>query len=315
LSKRIIPVLFVIKVWYIMPLDGSINTIPPIDASYVGLYYAYEASGGFIIEQGVGSTTIYPYSQINRYDVTDSLQVKYDVRTFNEKLGLIKDASNIEILSTTYNPDTDSFDVDYVTLTAVEFASAVIEEDIISVGFYTTLYMNFQILVNNYFGYPEGFNALFTTSSQMDINNGIFDASAMVNIMHYSELNASGEYVNTMTGTLQIEHINSLLRYVCQDQNNPFNNRTTQTVADGFIENDLIYVPTGTTITLVADIINSDTSDNYIIPTTPGLEHIIESSPGPDFSNGDYSQLTTFTANYIMRVVKVPLLIVLKNLS
>jgi hypothetical protein len=292
-----------------MPLDGSINTIPAIDASYIGFYYAYEASGGFNIEQGVGATTMYPYNKINRYDVTNSLQVKYDVRIFNQKLGLIKDASNIGILNTTYNPELNNFPVDYVTLTAAEFSSEVREKDIISVGFYSTLYMNFQILVNNYFGFPEGFNTLFTTTSQIDINGGIFDASAMVNIMHYSALNASGEYVNTMTGSITIEHINALLRYVCQY--NPFNNRTTQTVADGFIENDLIYVPSGTTITLVADIINSDTSDNYIIPTTTGLEHIIQSSPGPDFSNGDYSQMTMFASNAITRVVKVPLLIVL----
>jgi hypothetical protein len=65
--------------------------------------------------------------------------------------------------------------------------------------------------LNNYFGFPEGFNTLFTTTSQIDINGGIFDASAMVNIMHYSALNASGEYVNTMTGSITIEHINALL--------------------------------------------------------------------------------------------------------
>jgi hypothetical protein len=131
-----------------MPLDGSINTIPAIDASYIGFYYAYEASGGFNIEQGVGATTMYPYNKINRYDVTNSLQVKYDVRIFNQKLGLIKDASNIGILNTTYNPELNNFPVDYVTLTAAEFSSEVREKDIISVGFYSTLYMNFQILVN-----------------------------------------------------------------------------------------------------------------------------------------------------------------------
>jgi len=295
-----------------MVFGGNINTIVPTDASYVGLFYAYEGSGGFVMEQGVGSTTIFPYN-INRYDVTNSLQIMYDVRTFNQKLGLLKDASNIVITDTSYNQDDAKFPTDTITLTALEFSSTVVPSNIISVGAYSTLYGNFQTLVNNYFGFPEGFTSLFTTSGQININNGIFDASAMVHLMNYSALDASGAYVNTMTGTITINYMNSLLRYACQ--HNPFNNRTTQTIEDGFIENDLIYVPTGTTVTLVANIVNADTSNNYILPSTNGLNHIIQSSPGQDYSNGNYSQTTTFTSSSITRVVTVPMLLVLKNLS
>ena len=294
-----------------MPLDS--NTIITDDSPYVGLFYAYDGSGGFFLEKGVGTTTIYPYNRINQYDVTNSLQVKYDVRTFNQKLGLIKDQLNFEIISTSFNPDTGNFPDDVVTLTAAEFVDATGPANIISVGKYSTLYSDFQTLLNNYFGYPEGFTNLFTVQTQIDINNGIFDASAMVNLMNYSELNSSGEYVNTITGTITINYVNALLRYACQ--NNPFTNRESQTLEDGFIENDLIYVPTGTTVTLVANIINNDTPNNTIVPTTPGLEHIIQTSPGPDFSNGYYSQVTTFTSSSITRVLTVPMLIALKNLS
>lgn len=289
------------------------NTIISTDASYVGLYYAYEASGGFAMEKGVGNTIMFPYSQINQYDVTNSLQIKFDVRTFNEKIGLFKDSSNVGIENTTYNSSTDGFSINNITLSAEEFVSAVDVNEVISVGKYRTLYSDFQTLLNNYFGYPQGFNMLFTVSSQIVINNGIFDASAMVDILTYRALNASGEYVKTTTGSINILNTNSLLRYACEY--NPFNNRTTQTVEDGFIENDLIYIPTGTTITLVANITNSDSSNNYIIPTTPGLNAIIQSSPGKDYSNGFYSQVTTYTSSAITRVVKVPLLLVLKNLS
>lgn len=289
---------------------AAINTIVGPDLSYNGLFYAYEASGGFVIEQGVADTTIFPYSQINQYDLTNSVQVEYSVRTFNQKIGLTKDASNIAIINTAYDSDVSGFPNNSVTLSASEFYNSVVENDIISVGKYTTLYSDFQSLLNNYFGYPEGFNSLFTVTSQIDINNGIFDASAMVNIMQFSALNASGEYVNTMTGSITINNTNALLRYACQY--NPFNNRTTQTIENGFIENDLIYVPTGTTITLVAHITNADMSNNYIIPTTEGLSNIIQSSPGQDYSSGFYSQETTFSANSITRVVKVPLLLVLK---
>jgi hypothetical protein len=289
------------------------NPIILSDESYTGLFYAYEGSGGFVMEKGVASTTIYPYNPINRYDVTNSLQIKYDVREFNQKLGLIKDESNIEILSTTYNENNNGFMEDKITLTASEFTIKITPANIISVGKYSTLYNNFQTLLNNYFGYPEGFTSLFTTTSTANINNGIFDASAMVNLMNYSSLNSSGEYVKDLSGTITIQHINGLLRYA--SQNNPFNNRTTQTIQDGFIENDLIYIPTGTTVTLVANIINVDTPNNYVVPTSDGLTHILQRTPGPDYTNGNYSQTTTFTPNSITRVVKVPMLLVLKNLS
>ena len=62
------------------------NILP--DASYSGLFYAYEGSGGFILEQGIASTTIFPYNKVNRYDVTNSFQVTFDVRTFNKKINV-----------------------------------------------------------------------------------------------------------------------------------------------------------------------------------------------------------------------------------
>jgi hypothetical protein len=292
--------------------DGDINDIIT-DSSYRGLFYAYGASGGFFMEKGVQKTTLTPYEKINKYDVTNSLQVTYDVRTFNTKLGLIKDVSNIVILDTSYNPTTGSFPRDEVQLSATEFALYMKPSSIISVGKYATLYSDFQTLLNNYFGFPEGFNTLFDIQSQITINGGVFDSNAMIGLMNYGALNASGEYVKTMTGSITVNYVNALLRYACL--NNPFNNRTTQTLADGFIENDLVYVPTGTTVTLVANIVNIDTPNNYVIPTSEGLSHIIQSSPGPDYSNGHYSQTTTFTSSSITRVVNVPMLIVLKNLS
>ena len=291
-----------------------INDIVPANSPYVGLFYAYEASGGFIMEKGVGTTIIIPSNSLNRYDMTNALQIKYDVRKFNQKLGLFKDASNINILSTSYS--SDKFPDDEITLSAAEFSLAVGASDIISVGRYSTLYSDFGSLLNAYFGYPPGFTSLFTLKTPKtanDINGGIFDASAMDSLMNYSVLNASGEYVNTMTGSITINSINSLLRYACKY--NTFNNRTTQTIENGFIENDLIYIPTGTTVTLVATIVNTDTSNNNLMPTTAELNTVIQISPGKDFSNNYYSQQTTYTYSSITRVVKVPLLIVLKNLS
>ena len=176
------------------------------DSSYVGLFYAYEGVGGFVMEQGVASTTISPITQLNRYDVTNSLQIKYDVRAFNTKLGLIKDSANVNILDTSFN---STFPNNTITLSASEFSIAVTTANIISVGAYSTAYYNFQSLINTYFGYPTGFTSLFSINSGLpNINNGIFDASAMVYLMHHSAQNASGEYVNTMTGNITINNAN-----------------------------------------------------------------------------------------------------------
>jgi hypothetical protein len=289
------------------------NPIPIDDSSYNGYYYAYEASGGFSMEKGVGNITIKPYSNIKLYEVTNSVQVKYDVRKFNKKLGLYKDASNIVITDTSYNSNTNSFPVDEITLTAQEFAENVYTNQIISVGRYSTAYSEFNTLLNNYFQLPDGFSTFFAGST-------VFDASAMVNIMNGSEQNASGEYVRDMSGAITISRVNALLRYAFQY--NPFNNRnSTISIENGFIENDLIYIPTGTTVTLVANIINELNSE-YVqipyhnqLPDTEILNEIRNKSPPLDYTTGNYSQTTTFYTDSIIRVLRVPVLIILKNLS
>jgi hypothetical protein len=254
-----------------------------------------------------------PYEQINKYDVTETLQVKFDVRTFNEKIGLIKDASNIGIIDSSYNPSTNNFPVNTITLSATEFVNGMSTSQVISVGKYTTLYSDFQIFLNAYFGYPDGFSSLFTIQSQIDINGGVFDASALMNLMTYKALNASGEYVNAVTGEITIENVNALLRFA--NQYNPFNNRTSSqsNVSAGFIDKDLIYIPTGTNVTLYVNIKNVDSYPNYIA-ITPSGESYLQTITG-DYTNGFFSQTTTVTSDYIKRVCEVPLLMRLTNLS
>lgn len=309
------------------------NPVHIDDSSYNGYYYAYEASGGFTMERGVGNVTIQPYSNVKVHEVTNSLQIKYDVREFNKKLGLYKDASNIEILETSYDILTNTFlndgtIIDNISLTASEFIAKVGVSNVISVGRYSTSYSEFNTLLNNYFQLPDGFATFFTGTP-------IFDASAMINIMNMSAQNENGEYVNEMTGTITINKVNDLLRYAYQY--NPFNNRDTETVSieNGFIENDLIYIPTGTAVTLVANIMNEVTSGmasegsgvqnpagDYMqvpyhieLPDTEILQEIRDRSPPNDYTDGDYSQTTTFYTDSIVRLLRVPMLIILKNLS
>ena len=78
-------------------------------------------------------------NQVNTYNATNSVQVKFDVKTFNAKLGLIKDASNIEIISTTFDISTNAFAYDSLTISAAEFVTGMSIENVISVGKYATL--------------------------------------------------------------------------------------------------------------------------------------------------------------------------------
>lgn len=254
---------------------GGINPLPN-GLPYEGFFYAFYGSGGFTMDQCFNTIKLTQPNPLLRYDVTKALQVKYDVRTFNAKLGLYKDANNIGVTSTTFNPVTDNFSIDEITITADEFVAGLSKEQVISVGSYSTMYSDFKQLVNTYFGYAGGFSSLFSQASEFDINNGVFDASAFINIITpYSR--PSGENVKQVTGSITISDINSLLKYAID--RNIFGNRTTQNsvgnssdissnytsgsttqeenyfksnygMADGFIAGDLIFIPAGTTIKL-----------------------------------------------------------------
>ena len=254
---------------------GGINQ-NPIDSPYEGFFYAFYGSGGFTMDQCFNTIKLTQPNPLLRYDVTKALQVKYDVRTFNAKLGLYKDANNVGITSTTFNPITDNFSINEITINADEFVGGLTKEQVISVGSYSTMYSDFKQLVNTYFGYAGGFSSLFSQASEFDINNGVFDASAFINIITpYS--NVTGENVKQVTGSITISDINNLLKYAID--RNIFGNRTTQSsvgtssdtsanytggsntqeenyyksnygMADGFIAGDLIFIPAGTTIKL-----------------------------------------------------------------
>jgi hypothetical protein len=73
-----------------------------------------------------------------------------NVRLFNEKLGLYKDANNYNILSTSFNEITGQFPVDTIYISATEFLQNVHIPNILSVGKLETLYTDFIQYVNAY---------------------------------------------------------------------------------------------------------------------------------------------------------------------
>lgn len=276
-----------------------------VNNPYTGLVYAFYGSGGYTIDQCFNTIKLIPESKIYQYDVTNAVQVRFDVRTFNEKLGLFKDQNNQYISFSSYDTIRDVFTtatqsnhlnvetapvLDTITLSADEFVNGLLTDYVISVGSYNTTYFDFIQYVNNYFGYAGGFGSIFSGASEFNLNGGIFDASAFINIIN-PYYTASGEQVKPLTGTITLTNINSLLKYAINT--NAFNNRNPVTdmsssdpgttnasrypdlkpgtsynlpssyqvttdpsyqadwgMADGFVAGDLIFVPAGTTIDL-----------------------------------------------------------------
>jgi hypothetical protein len=277
------------------------NPILGMDASYSGLYYALSGTGGFSIEQGLKTITMLPVNRINQYDVTSSLQVLFPASVLNAKLGTFD--------NTNYVWPNES-----ITITNTDFVTNVnVARDVISVGALSTLYSDFILYVNEYFGYANGFSTIFTLSSQIDVNNGVFDANQFIKLIGGSALNppnpTTGEYVTDLSGSVTFGYINQLLSNVINA--NPFNNRPTTgnggagfSLQDGFVAGDLLFVPTGFTITL-----NMLINTNNITLNNLGTAYVASLNASANYVRGYFSSNTTTTGNEISTTVRVPLLI------
>jgi hypothetical protein len=273
-----------------------------------GLVYAIYASGGFTMFQEL-PTIQYVNNNvpIAPYDVTNAIQVLFNVSTFNKKIGITKDANN-NVISTSFNSSTNLFPNDSIVLSASEFVSGMSKSQVISVGTYSTLYSDFNNYVNNYFSYAGGFASLFSRNSDYDIHDGLFDASAFINIITEHSVDASGAYVSAVNGQIEIFNINNILRYLINT--NIFDNReiNVTTVQDGFLAGDLIIIPSGTAITLNLTL-------DYLPFINEGPDNVnLQGNFTEKYGSKDYTETTTPNINNITRKLTAPLLIILQNL-
>lgn len=275
---------------------------------YEGYFYSFTASGGYIGEVGAPTLRYNVNAIFDKFDMTDSIQVLFDVKTFNQKIGLIKDASNQTIVDSSFNNTTGNFPNDSITVTANEFVNGMNENQVISVGRYISLYSDFSEYIRQYFSYG-GFTSLFSGTSTYTINNGVFDPGAFIQAINGSETNSVGAYVNDLSGSITVNNINNLLRTACVT--NVFGNRASgEEVTDGFLSGDLIFIPNGTQFTLN---VNIDTEGNR---TAQGIINVDISNQDADYisPNKLFSMQSIPNLNIISRVVTAPLLIRLANL-
>jgi hypothetical protein len=86
------------------------------------------------------------------------------------------------------------------------------------------------------------------------------------------------------------------------------NNRNHYTLADGFLQNDTVYVPDGFEVKLTLQVINND-----VLLNQTGIDHA--NSICNDYQAGNFGQTTTYASTLLTRTVKCPIFILLKNLS
>ena len=192
----------------------------PTDISYSGLQYAFLASGSFFAEQGIHDISLVAMPQVTQQNVTTALQVTFDVRYFNAKIGLYKDASNVNVLESTFDPSNLKFPIDSIHIPAEDFIAGMQnKEQVMSVGALSGIYTNFNQFVTDYFGNRFGFETLFDMCGQQLYNGGVFDASALINIINSQAYNnATHEYINDLSGTITLSNINDSLDLILESK-------------------------------------------------------------------------------------------------
>ena len=287
-------------------------TDAPNDAAAVGVYastvYAFGATDGFVMERQFDDITLRPADTISRFDVTDAVQVTVDASVLNAKLGTFDDVSDSFLI--------DDVTTEAITFTSNDFRTALAStEDVISVGSLSTLYSDFKSYVGVYFGFNGGFETLFAAASEFTIDSDdLFEADSLVALINGE---AAGEdpatpYTKVMTGSITISNITNLLRFAVDS--NCFGNRvpsgsaatdaTNFGVNNGFLANDLIWVPAGIEVTLKLAI----DAESFNPINNRGPNYV----QNTDSTEGNFESHTTATTTLITRVVKVPMLIRLK---
>ena len=286
-------------------------TDAPNDAAAVGVYastvYAFGATDGFVMERQFADITLRPADTISRFDVTDAVQVTVAASVLNGKLGTFDDVSDSFMI--------DDVTTDAVTFTSNDFRTALESaEDVISVGSLSTLYSDFKTYVGVYFGFNGGFETLFAAASEFNIDTtNVFNADSLVALIAGAAADdTTHPYTKVMTGSITISNITKLLRYAVDS--NCFGNRvpsgsaatdaTNFGVNNGFLANDLIWVPAGIEVTLKLAI----DAESFNPINNRGPNYV----QNTDSTEGNFESHTTATTTLITRVVKVPMLIRLK---
>ena len=208
--------------------------------------FSFRGSGQY----GIAETPSSDEELLDKFDMTDAVQVMVDVTKFNRKLGLIKDGATV--INSLFHPTKDQFPVDTVRISMDEFANDICVSHVISIGRFETLYSDFARYVRTYFQH-SGTSSLFENASEYRINNDVFDKQELIDVLSGRHNNPdTGVYMTSISGSVQLSNVNNLLRMACYT--NAFNNRDNLLNSDGFMSGDLIFIPNGIQFQLNVDV-------------------------------------------------------------
>lgn len=282
---------------------------------YTGSCYAFEASGGYAVRQGFSQIELKKPDLLKKYDVTDAIQLKFSARTLNRKLGILKDPSNINVVQASFNNLTERLNSDSIKVCACDFIDGLNYDSVVSVGVLKNMYADFKNCVGNYFGDPGGFMSLFVNADSFittpGVNHGVFDASAFIQVVNTSKFNMEGSFVSDLSGNITIGDINNLLDWVVDS--NVFNNRDPTKhnygIIDGFCAGDLIYIPTGFTMSLSIDI-----QPEILLPiNNVGPSYLDKIRNSINWTKGHVTRSTRYSTTNITQTTTVPVLLVLQD--
>ena len=283
-----------------------------VNGLYTGNCYAFGASGGFIVQQGFRQIELETPDLLNRYDVTDAVQVQFSARTLNKKIGILKDSSNSRVIEAWFDNITQTLYHDNLKVCTCDFIDGINTDSVLSVGRLKQLYTDFKYCVGYYFGDPGGFSSLFSNVTEFDINNGgVFDASAYIQVVNSSTFTMTGSFVSDLSGHITVSDINKTLQYAVDS--NLFRNRyptdKNYGIVDGFIAGDLIFIPDGFTISLSVDI-----EAETILPINNiGPTYLNSIRDKLNWTKGHVKRTTTATTTNITQTTTVPILLVLTD--
>jgi len=276
--------------------------------------YAFNAAGGFNVNQTMNQLNLATADALAQYDVSGCVQVTFSARTLNKKLSIMKDSSNIDVVEALYDPHTNLLLTDSINLCTCDFIDGINTNSVISVGQLQYLYSDFIYTVGSYFGDPNGFSSLFSLVNEFDINNGgIFDASAFIQVVNSAQFNMQGSFVSDLSGEVKISDINKTLRYALEGNvfrnRFPNENKLNYGVVDGFIAGDLIFIPEGFTITLSINI-----QPESILPINNiGPTNLDAIRPIINWTRGYIKRSTTYSTTNITQVTTLPVLLQLTD--
>jgi hypothetical protein len=247
-------------------------------------------------------------SNVPRFDVTSSIQIMVDASVLNTKLGFFSNVNN-RWEDASGNENTS------ISFTSEDLRNVLsVSNDIISIGTLNTIYSDFRAYVQSYFGANSGFETLFAAASEFTIgNNAIFEPDTLINLINGADSGLTRPYTKIMTGfitisSVTISNITQLLESAVNT--NCFGNRPLPgsnaifDISDGFLANDLIWIPNGISITLKLHI----DAELFAPINNRGITY----GQITNLSNGNFSTTTVASTTLISRVINAPMLIRLK---